>query len=76
MIVSLSNTISRKYNKETKGELPLFFVHPESLITNFTKAFKIKQKTKNSSSNKVRIDKYNHILNSMGSMREHSILLG
>ena len=73
MIVSLSNISSRKYNKETQGELPLFFVHPESLITNFTKAFK---KTKNSSSNKVRIDKYNHILNSMGSMREHSILLG
>ena len=45
MIVSLSNTISRKYNKKTQGELPLFFVHPESLITNFTKA--LKKKTKN-----------------------------
>ena len=44
MIVSLSNTISRKYNIETQGELPLFFVHPESLITNFTKALKKKNK--------------------------------
>ena len=73
MIVSLSNTSSRKYNKETQGELPLFFVHPESFIMNFKSIWK---KKKNSSSNKVRIDKYNHILNSMGSMREHSILLG